>query len=212
MAPTQATADSTQRPAKSPREAAALLEQAIRAGCKEPEAAYLLAVAYKRQGKWKEAREALRRIAAPDANVYLQLGLLSLREGQIAQAEQELARALELEPTFVEACWNLLFTRLSLAQIDSAFALLPHCIELAAEPGEQRLLRILQALLGRCQPTNGDTRADEELLEISEEDEETILRWLRSIGHIETAGRLIDALAAARPESAAVQVGRVETT
>src|SRR5436309_5763361 len=187
MAPTQVTADSTLRRARSPREAAALLEQAIRAGCKDPEATYLLAVAYKRQGKWKEAREALRRISTPDANVYLQLGLLSLREGQIGQADQEFARALELEPTFAEACWNLLFTRLSLAQIDSAAALLPRCIELAADPAEQRLLRILQALLGRGQPTNGDTRADDELLEMSDDDEERILCWLRGIGHIETA-------------------------
>src|SRR5262245_1487764 len=89
-------------------EAARLLERAIQAGCSDPEAAYLLAMAHKHQGKTAEARAALRKIARPDANVFLQMGLLSLQENQPAQAEQEFARAWEADGQSFAACYNLL--------------------------------------------------------------------------------------------------------
>src|SRR5258708_27771122 len=73
--------------------AAALLEKAVQAGCSDPQVAYMLALAHKRQGKTAEARAALRKISRPDANVFLQMGLLSLQEGIVAQAEHEFARA-----------------------------------------------------------------------------------------------------------------------
>src|SRR5712692_3831573 len=93
--------------------AAGLLEQAIRAGCKDAAAPYLLGLAYKRQGNLKEARTAFRKVAPADANVFLQLGLLSLEEGQLVQADQEFARAWELGPDLYEAGYDLLLTRLS---------------------------------------------------------------------------------------------------
>src|SRR5256885_11824573 len=71
--------------------AARLLEQAWHAS-EDPQVAYLLAMAYKRQGRAAEARAALQKIPQPDANVFLQIGLLSLREQQPAQAAQEFAR------------------------------------------------------------------------------------------------------------------------
>ena len=83
--------------------AARLLEQALQAGRADPEVAYLLALAYKRQGKTAEARAAFRKIANPDGNVVLQLGLLSFAEKQFAQAEQEFARARQ---TIMETCEN----------------------------------------------------------------------------------------------------------
>ncbi len=55
--------------------AAGLLDQAVRAGRQEPEALYLLALACKRQGMTADARAAFRKIARPDANVWLQLGI-----------------------------------------------------------------------------------------------------------------------------------------
>ena len=78
--------------------AAELLEKAVKAGCQDPNVHYLLALAYKRQGKTAEARATLRRINPPDANVLLQMGLLSLQERQLAQAEEEFARAFETDP------------------------------------------------------------------------------------------------------------------
>ena len=58
--------------------AAQVLDRAVQAGCQDPNVFYLLAMAHKRQGKTAEARTALRKIQKPDANVLLQMGLLSL--------------------------------------------------------------------------------------------------------------------------------------
>ena len=54
----------------------------------------MLAMAYKRQGKTAEARTALRKIAKPDANVLLQMGLLSLQEGNLAAGRGRLRARL----------------------------------------------------------------------------------------------------------------------
>src|SRR5262245_57423843 len=78
-------------------EAARLLERAVLAGCNDANVLYLLALAHKKQGKLNDARHALRKITRPDGAVLFQLGLLSLREGQLAQAEQEFARAWQLD-------------------------------------------------------------------------------------------------------------------
>src|SRR5262245_64328309 len=45
--------------------AARLLDRAVQGGAADPNVPYLLAMAYKRQGKLAEARTALRRIAKP---------------------------------------------------------------------------------------------------------------------------------------------------
>src|SRR2546423_15425775 len=76
--------------------AAQILERALATGAKDPNVAYMLALAHKRQGKTTDARNALRKIQKPDANVILQMGLLSLQEGALAQAEGEFARAWEM--------------------------------------------------------------------------------------------------------------------
>src|SRR5205807_7981447 len=111
--------------------AAALLEKATHVGHTAPEVAYLLALAYKRQDKTAEARASLRKISKPDGAVFLQMGLLSLREKNLAQAEGEFSRAVETDPESFPACYNLLLTRLALGHIDLARALLPRAIELA---------------------------------------------------------------------------------
>ena len=137
-------------------EATALLEKASHAGHTAPEVAYMLALAYKRQGKTAEARAALRKISKPDASVFLQMGLLSLREKNLAQAEGEFSRAAELDPESFPACYNLLLTRLTLGHIDLGRALLPRAIELADSVDERRFLTLLQALLNAGQAANGD--------------------------------------------------------
>ena len=72
--------------------AAEVFELAVQAGCQDPNVFYLLAMAHKRQGKTAEARNALRKIQNPDANVLLQMGLLSLQDQNLPQAEGELQR------------------------------------------------------------------------------------------------------------------------
>ena len=46
-----------------------------------------------RQGNTTEARAALRKIVKPDANVFLQMALISLEEENLQQAEGEFERA-----------------------------------------------------------------------------------------------------------------------
>jgi tetratricopeptide (TPR) repeat protein len=190
--------------------ATALLEKAIQAGARDPSVPYLLALAYKRQGKIEEARAALRKITPPDADVFLQLGLLSLREGQPAQAEQEFARAWELDSASYEICHNLLLTRLTLNQVEAAAALLPRAVELAATADERRFLGLLHAMLRSGQGNNGDHRFDPDLLEVSPEDEQRLLALVRSLGQIDTTLALIKILALARPRSAQIQEAYLE--
>ena len=71
--------------------AAQILERAVQGGVQDPNVLYMLAMAYKRQGKTNEARTALRKITKPDANVMLQMGLLSLKDGKLAEAEGDLS-------------------------------------------------------------------------------------------------------------------------
>jgi tetratricopeptide (TPR) repeat protein len=181
-------------------EAAALLERALEAGRPEPEVAYLLALAYKRQGKTAEVRAALRRIARPDASVWLQMGLLSLREGQLAQAEGEFARALEADPSSYPACYNLLLTRLTLGQLDACRALAPRAVELAPAPQEGNFLRLLQALVD-VEGRGGAAALDPALAEMAPDDEARLLQLLRGLGGLDVTQGLLRALAAARPDS-----------
>src|SRR5947209_5167054 len=128
-------------------EAARLLEQALKVGPADPNVAYLLAIGYKRQGKTAEARTALRKIAEPDANVWLQLGLLSFAEKQFAQAEEELARAWQMDPSSYEASFNLLLTRLCEGQVEGSERMIAAMLPLAPNAEEQRFLSHLEALL-----------------------------------------------------------------
>lgn len=74
---------------------------------------YQLAVTYDRQGRLDDAvgkMESVMRYNQNDVGVAFQLGLLYLRrgeEGDLARAETELARAVELAPAFANARWFL---------------------------------------------------------------------------------------------------------
>src|SRR5207248_2708503 len=137
-------------------QAAQVLERAVQAGCQDPNVLYMLALAHKRRGKIIDARNALRKIARPDANVVLQMGLLSLQEQQLAQAEGEFARAWQMGPNSYEICYNLLLTRLTLGKARECLDLIPRALELAEQKGgsaaeERRFLQVLQALLQACE-------------------------------------------------------------
>jgi Flp pilus assembly protein TadD len=175
--------------------AARLFEQALNAGSKQPETAYLLALARKRQGKWREARSAFRKISQPDPNVHLQLGILSLREGQLAQAEQELSAAFDLEPQSYALGWNLLRTRLSLGQTDGCVPLLTRLGELAANVHDQRLFKQLQQLMPGAA---ADSQAASILAEMNGVEEERLLDLLRSLGNPDLASALLQNWTAAR--------------
>ncbi len=191
--------------------AAQILDRAVQTGCQDPNVLYMLALAYKRQGKINEARNALRKIIRPDANVILQMGLLSLQDGQLAQAEEEFARAWQMDPTSYETCYNLLLTRLTLGQVEESLALLPQAIELsAAKPDEARFLQILQALLRCCQKDNDNIPYEPLLDNLTAADEQRLLQVVRSLGQLDTMHRLLRTLSEARPHSPAVREAYME--
>jgi tetratricopeptide (TPR) repeat protein len=193
--------------------AAQFFERAIQGGCQEANVLYLLALAHKRQGKTIEARNALRKIQRPDANIMLQMGLLSLQEQQLAQAEGEFQRAREMDQASYEICYNLLLTQLTLGKVDACLALLPAAIERTAdrEAGqERRFLQVLQALLQICQKKDADETYDPLLADLPAADEQRLLKVLRSLGQLDSAHRLLKVLLSARPRSPAVREAYIE--
>jgi tetratricopeptide (TPR) repeat protein len=202
--------------------AAHALERAIAAGCQDPNVIYMLAMAHKRQGKTNEARTALRKISRPDANILLQMGLISLLEQNLAQAEGELARAWEMDKNSYEICYNLLLTQLTLGKVELCLTLLPRAIELAAAnppaiaradstaADEVRFLRILQSLLKNCIKKGSEIRADSILEQLTPQDEQRLLRVVRSLGQLDTVHTLLKGLADARPRSGPVREAYVE--
>jgi tetratricopeptide (TPR) repeat protein len=198
--------------------AAGILEKAVQSSGQDPNVAYLLALAYKRQGKTAEARAALRKIARPDANVFLQMGLLSLHENILAQAEEEFARSWQMDSTSFAACYNLLLTRMSLGKFDEALELVPKALERAPSREQKRFLAVLQELLkyGRGKPSPGNLGAlpvfdlDSPLESMSQSEEQSLLRLIRSLGQVDTAFALLRVLSAARGNSPAVQEAYLE--
>jgi Flp pilus assembly protein TadD len=192
------------------KDAARLLELALAASGNDPQVAYMLAVAYKRLGQTAQARAALRRIPRPDAGVLLQMGILSLLEKQLVQAEDELGRAWEMDPACHEIAYNLLLTRLALGKLESCTALLPRVLELTPGP-ERRFLRFFQALLVGCASSDPARLAgevispDAGLQEMTAADEHRLLELLRAIEDFEVAYPLLRAVASARPASVPVQ-------
>jgi tetratricopeptide (TPR) repeat protein len=192
--------------------AAQVLDKAVKAGARGPEVFYLLAMAHKRQGKVKEARDALREIKPPDSNVMLQMGLLSIQEGNLQQAEIELLKSFELCPTSYEACYNLLLTWLTIGNVDACYGLCGRAIELAenASPDDRRFLGVLRGLLAVCAGKAGPGRLDPALEEMTPADEQRLLRVIRSLGQLDTVHTLLKSLTDARPRSGAIREAFVE--
>jgi tetratricopeptide (TPR) repeat protein len=197
-------------------EAAAALLQRAASGGSDPSVQYMLAMAYKRRGKVAEARDALRKITPPDANVLLQMALLSLAENNLPQAEGELQRAWEVDPSSYEVCYNLLMTRLTLGRVRDSLALVRPALEMLVRKGgngpaeeERRYLQVLGLLLQAADgPTGG--KAPEGLAELSAADEQRLLKVIRSLGQHDTALRLLTVLTQARSRSAVVREAYLE--
>jgi Flp pilus assembly protein TadD len=194
--------------------AAALLERAA-GSSNDPDVLYMLALAYKRQNKTAEARAALRKIQKPDAAVFLQMGLLSLGEDSLAQAEEELAKAWSLDASSYETCYNLLLVRLTLGKVDACLELIPSALALVekreGEGGEERrFLNVLRALLLACQKREAPGGVSAVLADLSPADEQRMLKIVRSLGQLDTVHMLLKALSEARPRSVAVKEAYIE--
>jgi len=191
------------RPPDSLTQAVTFLEQAASIFGQDSAVLYLLFQAYKRQGKRNEARATLRRIRQPDANVLLQLALLSLQENQLVQAESELARAWDIDPTCYEIAYNLILTRLTLGKYEETLALLPQAEQLLStrtDPKatqERRFLLQLQQLVRCClQPSRVELLGD-----LLPEEEKRLVEVIHSLGQVDTVLNLLRALHQVRPRS-----------
>jgi tetratricopeptide (TPR) repeat protein len=190
--------------------AARFLGEAVQAGSQDATVAHMLGLAYKRQGNTRAARQALQSIARPDADTSFQMGILSLDENQLAQADQEFERAWQLKPDFFEAGRNLLFTRLSRGQIETALTILPRVIELTIDSYEQRLLSHLEIALRASRPANGAVPLHPGLADLTREGEEWFLKLAQSLGNLQTARGLLTTLSACRPKSAILRDALLE--
>ena len=103
-------------------------------------------------GRNADALTALGRITEPDANVYLQRGLLCYAEKDFAQAEKDFARAWELETQSYAAGYNLLLAQLCQKKRPNGAAIIDRLLPLAPSPAEQRFLSLLRALLLNAAP------------------------------------------------------------
>jgi tetratricopeptide (TPR) repeat protein len=184
--------------------AADKLDEAVQVGGPDASVLLWLARAYQLQGKPHEARSSLRRIADPDATVLTRLADISLAEGRLEQAEQELAAAWAQAPVSYATGYNLLRTRLNLGRVKEALLILPGVMELSPTEAEGRCWQHLRALLEPCSGAANGVPAPT-LTQISAEDEEQVLRFLRTIGHLETSCSLLGDLRQAHPKSEAVR-------
>lgn len=191
--------------------AARFLKDAIDQASPDSEVTHDLAMVYKRQGQISEARRALQRVADPDAYIFFQLGLLSLEEKRLSQAEKEFARAWAENPEFYQAGYNLIFTRLSLGEWEPASDLLPNLLKLAQEPEDRKLLTLVDKVLRSCPSLNGEAPENAILDEITSEEEQQILELTRDLGHPPTAARILKAIATDRRENVSIQMALLET-
>jgi tetratricopeptide (TPR) repeat protein len=199
MPDARANATVAPEPAAVWEQAAHLLDRAVPSSGGDPQVLYMLAMAYKRQGKLTETRNALRKITRPDADVLLQMALLSLREHNLVGAEEELTRAWEMSPSSFEIGYNLLLTRLTLGKFEEGLALAARVLQLAPA-AERPFLRLLQALL-QTSESDGSPTAQQALAEMTPADEQRLLRIIRSLGNLDHVLALLSTLAETRPDS-----------
>jgi tetratricopeptide (TPR) repeat protein len=192
---------------KNAGRAAGLLEQAIRVGCRDTAASYLLAMCCKRLGRNADALTALSRISEPDANVSLQRGLLAYAEKDFAQAEKDFARSFELDKQSFAAGYNLLLAQLCSRKRSEGAALIDQLIPLAPHPAEKRFLGLLWALLLCDAPTGLPVEGahiaqlQQSLASIADGDETRLVDLLAGLGQFDIMVPLLKMLVQIRPQS-----------
>jgi tetratricopeptide (TPR) repeat protein len=181
-------------------EAIRFLEQAAKAGSQDAHTLYLLAMAYKHQGRAGEARQMLAKISDPDANVFLQRGVLAFNDKEWAAAAGEFEKAWQKDSASYPAAYNLMLTRLCQGQLEGAVEMLDKLLTLAPSPAENRFLALLRSLLGR---SAAEASAEQVFLlsSISAEEEQRLLDMIVGLSQFEVVYRLLAKLVSARPTS-----------
>jgi tetratricopeptide (TPR) repeat protein len=182
-------------------EATRLLEQAVKAGNQDGQALYLLAMAYKHQGRFADARHLLGKIADADANVLLQRGILAFTDKEFARAADDYAKAWEKEPDSYPAAYNLMLARLCLGQLDEAVEMLSRLVPIAPAESEKRFLGLLRSLLRQ---TNAEVLSPEQeylLGTMSADEEGRLLDMVVGLSQFEVVYALLAKLVSIRPNS-----------
>jgi Flp pilus assembly protein TadD len=198
--------------------AAGFLDRAATASGNDPSVLYMLFLAHKRQGKINDARNALRKIHKPDANVLLQMALLSINNNNLAEAEGILVQAWVMDKSSYEICYNLIMTELTLGNLEPCVGLIPAAIELVGKRGgdspaaqeEKRFLQLLLILLLAAQKDTDTEKARTQLGELSQADEQRLLKIVRSLGRLEIVHQLLSVLSEARPRSMSIREAYIE--
>jgi tetratricopeptide (TPR) repeat protein len=185
-------------------DAARFLEQAVKAGLQDPPALLLLAQAYKHLGRTAEARQTLSRIAAPNADVLLQRGLLAFRDKEYGQAADDFASALERDPRSFPAAYNLFLAHLWANQLDRARESLATAQTLVPDEAQKRFLSVLHLLLYTLAGGQPSPDAAGAFAAMSDAEEQRLLDLLVGLGRFEVAYPLLSRLVAVRPQSSGV--------
>lgn len=182
-------------------DAARLFEQATRAGVNDAPAVMLQALAYKHLGRTGEARQALSRLNNPDADIFLQRGLLAFKEKEYAVAADDFQAALTRNPASYPAAYNLFLARLWDNKIDPARNALAAAQKLATNDREQRFLFLLLMLLHLLPGGSPPADAATTLADISDDEEKRLLDLIIGLGRFEVAYPLLSRLVSSRPAS-----------
>jgi tetratricopeptide (TPR) repeat protein len=191
--------------------AAHFLEEAISRGNPDSKAVFDLALVYKHFGNISESRRVLQNYAYSDSGKFFQLGLLSLAENRLAQAEKEFGQAWSENPTLYQAGYNLVLIRLSLGEVGAALDLLPNLTNLAVDDEDRSFLALLDKILRICPSQNGPAAESAAMPDINAVEEQKILELCRQLGHPPTAERMLGSLAMLRREDASLRAGTLET-
>jgi tetratricopeptide (TPR) repeat protein len=183
-------------------EAIRFLEQAVKAGNQDANGLYLLAMAYKHQGRSGEARQTLARISDADANVLLQRGVLAFNDKEWPAAAAEFEKAWQKDPTSYPAAYNLMLSKLCQGQLEGALEVLDKLVPLAPSPAENRFLTLVKSLLGRA---GAEATAEQVFLlgSITAQEEQRLLDMIVGLNQFDVVYRLLAKLVSARPHSEA---------
>jgi tetratricopeptide (TPR) repeat protein len=182
-------------------EATRLLEQAVKAGNQDAQALYLLAMAYKHQGRFADARHVLGKIIEPDANVLLQRGILAFTDKDYEKAAEEFARSWEKDSASYPAAYNLMLTRLCQGQLNEAVEMLSRLVPIAPSEEEKRFLGLLRSLLRQSSAEALSPEQEYLLSTMAAAEEERLLDMVVGLNQFEIVYGLLSRLVAIRPTS-----------
>ena len=181
-------------------EAIRFLEQAVKAGCQETNALYLLAMAYKHQNRSGEARQMLAKIANPDANVLLTARRAGLQRQGMGQRRRRIRESLAARPRLLPRRLQPHAHSALPGAARRAVEMLDKLLPLAPSNSEHRFLSLLRGLLGKSGRRSGQ-RASLFPRRHLRDEEQRLLDMIVGLSQFDVVYRLLAKLVSARPNS-----------